>query len=122
MARLTQIDYDREMAFIAKRLTENEHDSTLGVVRTIFDPDKDHCEFAIVVRSDMKGMGMGHLLLKKMIEYCRRRGTGAIVGQILSDNSAMRQLARSLGFQESHVPGENVVSVRMELRRNRGAA
>jgi len=92
------------------------------VVRTIFDPDNDHCEFAIVVRSDMKGMGMGHLLLKKMIEYCRRRGTGAIVGQILSDNSAMRQLARSLGFQESHVPGENVVSVRMELRRNRGAA
>jgi acetyltransferase len=122
MARLTQIDYDREMAFIAKAHPGDVDSPTLGVVRTNFDPDNDHCEFAIVVRSDLKGQGMGHMLLKKMIEYCRRRGTGAIIGQILSDNAAMRQLARSLGFQESRVPGENVVAVRLELRRARGAA
>src|SRR5690606_30733028 len=77
MARFTQIDYDREMAFIAQPVTDGAGPGapaageTLGVVRAIADPDGERAEFAIIVRSDQKGRGLGHALLDKMIRYCR---------------------------------------------------
>jgi acetyltransferase len=77
LARLTQIDYDREMAFIAV----SEHDpgrfETLGVVRAVADPDNIAAEFAIIVRSDLKGQGLGPVLLEKLIDYCRSREPGS---------------------------------------------
>jgi acetyltransferase len=97
LARLTQIDYDREMAFVA--IVEREGGrETLGVVRTIADPDNRTAEFAIIVRSDLKGRGLGSLLLRKMIDYCRRRGTQRLVGEALPDNARVLALARRHGF------------------------
>ena len=98
MARLTQIDYDREMAFIAAAEGEGGETETLGVVRTVTDPDKVAAEFAILVRSDLKGQGLGRLLLSKIIDYCRRQGTREIVGEILAENDDMLRLASRLGF------------------------
>ena len=116
LARLTQIDYDREMAFIASAPKEKERgDETLGVVRTVTDPDNDRAEFAIIVRSDLKGLGLGHRLLEKMVAYCRARGTRTIVGQIMSENAAMIDLARTLGFDCRRVPGEPVVETTLKL-------
>ncbi|GAB4347194.1 MAG: bifunctional acetate--CoA ligase family protein/GNAT family N-acetyltransferase [Gammaproteobacteria bacterium] len=115
MARLTQIDYDREMAFIATGKDSQGNRETLGVVRTATDPDNLRAEFAIVVRSDLKGLGLGKRLLTKMIDYCRSRGTVEMVGQILSDNRRMLSLARSLGFVEHTVPGEQAVEVCLTL-------
>ena len=116
MARFTQIDYDREMAFIATAADPNGRWETLGVVRTATDPDNERAEFAIVVRSDLGAQGLGHRLLEKMIDYCRARGTRRIVGQIMIDNARMRDLARNLGFTEKLMVGEGVVETTLELQ------
>jgi len=99
LARLTQIDYDREMAFIATRtLSADGTPETLGVVRTVTDPDNRRGELAILVRSDLKGTGLGTLLVDKIVRYHQARGTGAIGAQVLSDNAAMIRLAKRCGF------------------------
>jgi acetyltransferase len=99
LARLTQIDYAREMAFIAVRTLADGTPQTLGVVRAVMDPDNIDAEFAIVVRSDLKGRGLGHLLMGKMIEYLRSAGTQRMVAFVLPENGAMRDLAASHGFK-----------------------
>ena len=86
------------MAFIAVRPCPTARLQTLGVVRAVIDPDNVDAEFAIIVRSDLKGQGLGHLLLRKMIDFLSRRGTQRMVGDVLRENKAMRELARSQGF------------------------
>ena len=115
MARLTQIDYDREMAFIAT-LLDNDDNETLGVVRTFTDPDNERAEFAVVVRSDLKGSGLGRRLMLKMIGYCRARGTGHIVGQVLTDNVRMLKFVESLGFTRLRYVEGDIVEVELDLR------
>lgn len=114
MARFTQIDYEREMAFIATR-SVGDRNETLGVVRAITDPDNLRAEFAVLVRTDMKGQGLGEALMRKIIAYCRQRGTREIVGDILRENQAMRTLAAELGFQPVGMPVSDVVEVRLPL-------
>ncbi len=98
LARLTQIDYAREMAFIAVRLLPDASEQTLGVVRAVIDPDNIDAEFALIVRSDLKAQGLGYLLLHKMIDYLARRGTQRMIGIVLRENDAMRELVRTQGF------------------------
>ncbi len=114
MARFTQIDYDREMAFVA--LPADAAEETLGVVRAITDPNNDRAEFAIIVRSDRKGEGLGYTLLEKMVRYCRERGTRELVGQVLPDNRPMLELAQSLGFASHFSPEDGAVEVRLALQ------
>lgn len=71
MAVLTQIDYAREMAFIATIRDENGEEETLGAVRASIDPDNTEAEFAMAVRSSHQGIGIGKLLLEKLINYYR---------------------------------------------------
>jgi acetyltransferase len=99
LARLTQIDYDREMAFIAEALDAHGVRETLGVARTVSDPDRVEAEFAIIVRSDLKGAGLGRLLFQQLIEHARSRGTGRLVGIVLRENKRMLNLCRDLGFE-----------------------
>lgn len=113
LARLTQIDYDREMAFIA---VDTQAARTLGVVRTVCDPDNINAELAIIVSSEMKGEGLGRALLAKMIDYCRARGTRCITGEVLSDNETMLALARKLGFVVSDDSGEEVRQLSLRLQ------
>ncbi len=115
LARMTQIDYDREMAFIAVRKRADGSDETLGVVRGVADPDNEKAEFAIIIRSDLKGMGLGSMLMNKLIAYFRQRGTRQIVGEALSDNRAMMELMRDLGFELRSNPGEGTVELRYDL-------
>ena len=115
MARWTQIDYDREMAFIATAPNEQGKPETLGVVRTITDPDNERAEYAIVVRSDLKGQGLGWQLLDKMIRYCRGRGTQYIVGQILLENNRMLQMVHEMGFERKDMPADGVAEVSLKL-------
>lgn len=98
LARLTQIDFDREMAFVAALKGGDGKRETLGVVRTVTDPDNRHAELAILVRSDLKGTGLGSKLMDKIVRFHRARGTGEIGAQILSDNEPMLRLARKCGF------------------------
>jgi acetyltransferase len=115
MARLTQIDYDREMAFISEFTHEDGTKETLGVVRTVTDPDNDKAEFAVLVRSDLKGTGLGKRLLTKMIEYCRSRGTAVIVGQVLKDNIRMLKFVEHLGFVQTKTIDGDIVEVEYDL-------
>ncbi|MBX3637462.1 MAG: bifunctional acetate--CoA ligase family protein/GNAT family N-acetyltransferase [Rubrivivax sp.] len=101
LARLTQIDYEREMAFVATAPAEGDGggpEETLGVVRATCDPDNDSAEFGIVVRSDLKGGGLGELLMRKLIAHLQARGTKRLVATVLRENTRMLELARELGF------------------------
>jgi acetyltransferase len=98
LAYLTQLDYERAMAFIAVCTGEGGSSETLGVVRAQADADNDTAEFAVLVRSDLKGHGLGSLLMDKIIRYCRQRGTRRIVGDVLASNTRMLQLASDHGF------------------------
>jgi acetyltransferase len=115
MARLTQIDYDREMAFIATLPRADGGQETLGVVRIITDLHNDKAEYAILIRSDLKGQGLGRKLMEKIIDYCRSRGTRRITGLILTDNRRMLHLVERLGFKSRRVPDDDVMEVELEL-------
>ena len=98
MANFTQIDYDREMAFIATATNEQGVSETLGVVRAHTKPDNTSAEFSIVIRTDLKGKGLGGRLFDKMIRYCRSRGTRVLEGETLTENKGMIGLAQRYGF------------------------
>lgn len=106
LARLTQIDYAREMAFIATATDAAGNEETLGVVRAICDPDNQDAEFGILVRSDLKGAGLGELLMHKLVAYLRGKGTQRLVATVLRENHRMIELARSLGFAIDVHPSE----------------
>ncbi len=113
LARLTQIDYDRAMAFIATRTGSDGLPETLGVVRAVADSDNRGAEFAIVIRSDLKGQGLGTILFAKLVDYFRSRGTGALTGDALSENTGVQQLVRRFGGNV--LPGNEAGSVLLEL-------
>jgi acetyltransferase len=105
-ARFTQIDYDREMALV---LTEPGIPGTTdiyGVVNIIADPDNEKAEFAVIVRGDMTGMGLGMILVRRIIDYARGRGIGEIIGDVLRENTTMLRMCRLLGFEVRSVPDE----------------
>jgi len=113
-ARLTQIDYDRAMAFVA--LPDRNAEDIWGVVRIACDPDNRVGEYAVEVRSDIKGRGLGRLLMDRIIAYARARGTGAIVGDVLAENRRMLQLCDELGFtRQRDAEDPQVVHVRLPL-------
>ena len=122
LARFTQIDYDREMAFIASVDDGQTTAETWGVVRAIADPDNVQAEFAILVRSDLKGRGLGALLMRKIIRYCAARGTGVLTGAVLHGNGRMLALVRELGFSQTDDSDEGVVQVSLPLADDRGLA
>lgn len=111
LARLTQIDYEREMAFIAV----DADGQTLGVVRGVTDPDNIGAEFGIVVRSDLKGGGLGARLLGKLIDYHRSRGTRMLGAEVLAENDRMLALAQQLGFELLPGPERGVKRIRLRL-------
>ncbi len=113
IARFTQIDYARAMAFIA---VEEATGAMLGVVRLHADADYASGEYAILVRSDLKGRGLGWLLMQLIIEYARAEGIRSIHGQVLQDNTTMLEMCRELGFDLATDPQERscvVVTLRL---------
>jgi acetyltransferase len=109
-ARLTQIDYDREMAFVALAAAGQDTGrpgDILGVSRLAADPDGERAEFAVTVRSDLKGRGLGWALMQQLIAYAERRGIGFLHGAVLRDNEQMVKLCRDLGFALSDDPDDS---------------
>jgi len=114
LVRFTHIDYQREMAFVATALDGAGAEETLGVVRACADADGEGAEVAVLVRSDLKGQGLGRLLMQKLIGYCGRRGMRRLWMSVLSDNLPMLRLGASLGFR----PGRsecNIAQLCLEL-------
>jgi acetyltransferase len=116
-ARLTQIDYDREMALVLTEPGPAGQMPIYAVVRLISDPNNEHAEYAVVVQDDLAGQGLGTLLMNRIIDYARSRGTGEIVGHVLSENQTMLKLCAELGFSiHREVDDTSGVMVRLKLR------
>ncbi len=112
-ARLTQIDYDREMAFVAVREATGE---TVGVARLVVEPGGATGEFAVIVQSDMKGKALASRLMRRLIDWARARGMREMSGQVLSDNAPMLAFVRHLGFSVRRLPEEpDLMEARLAL-------
>jgi acetyltransferase len=110
-ARLTQIDYDREMALVA-----TQRGTVLGIARYSADPDRLRAEYAVEVRSDWKGRGVGYVLMRRLIEIARQYGISELIGDVLRENQPMLAMCRDLGFEIAPDPDDaTMVRVRKKL-------
>jgi acetyltransferase len=115
LARLSHVDYDHDMALAA--LHPDSHGTLCGVVRLSTDSSNHrHAEFAVVVRSDWKGHGLGLVLTQEIIRWARDRGIEDLYGTILAENAPMIALARKLGFAIRHnAEDARLVTARLRL-------
>ncbi|OAN11566.1 protein acetyltransferase [Photobacterium jeanii] len=130
LANFTQIDYDREMAFVAtikqEKATgaqtqttangEDDNESIIGVTRALSDPENYDAEFAILVRSDLKGVGLGKILMEKIIRYCKQRGIHQMSGMTMPTNRGMIMLAQKVGFHVDIQMEDGIVEMMLPLQ------
>ncbi|PIJ49168.1 protein acetyltransferase [Erwinia sp. OLTSP20] len=114
LANMTQIDYDREMAIVAVREWQHQPE-IIGVTRAISDADNIDAEFSVLVRSDLKGLGMGRRLLEKMIAYTYEHGLKQLNGITMPHNQGMIALARKLGFSVDIHLDDGIVGLSLSL-------
>ena len=107
LKRLTQLDYDREIAFVAIRA-----DGALaGISRLSADPNHESAEFGLLVRSDLQGQGLGWALMTHLIDYGRADGLSRIEGIMFDENDRMIGLARDLGFVIHDHPDDSTLEL-----------
>ena len=113
IARFTQIDYARAMAFVG---LDAEQAEMLGVARLAADPDYIRGEYAVIVRSDLKGKGIGWALMQHLIHYASVEGLHELYGEMLATNTRMLHMCRSLGFDIAVDPDDAaLVKARLTL-------
>jgi RimJ/RimL family protein N-acetyltransferase len=113
IAKLTELDCRRAMAFIA---FDEANSETLGVVWLYCDSVHETGEYAILLRSDLKGRGLGWALMQLIIEYAKSEGLSRIDGQVLQENSVMLKMCRELGFKVvTNAEDRGVCEVRLTL-------
>ncbi len=116
IVRFTQIDYDREMAFVAVT-TQQTKQIELGVARYITNPDGRSAEFALVVSDNYQGLGVGARLMTALMQAAKSKGLTTFEGEVLSVNQPMLSLTKKLGFSIESIPDDNeIVRVRKNLR------
>jgi acetyltransferase len=103
LRRLTQLDYDRDMAFVA---LDKDSGELAGIARLSTDPDHEIAEYAVLVRTDLQGQGLGWELLRQLIDFARADRVKRMEGLILSENKKMLTLCREFGFSVVHHPSE----------------
>ena len=100
-ARLSQLDYDRDLGLLAER-----RGLALAMAHLFTDPERMRAEYAIAVRSDWKGRGLGCLLMTRLIDLARQREISELVGEVLRENMPMLRMCRKLGFAVSPEPSD----------------
>ncbi|HKH95672.1 MAG TPA: bifunctional acetate--CoA ligase family protein/GNAT family N-acetyltransferase [Beijerinckiaceae bacterium] len=118
MARLVQIDYARAIAFVALDAATGD---MMGVVRLHADANHESGEYAILLRSDLKGLGLGWELMQLMLEWARAEGLRAVEGQVLRENHTMLDMAGKLGFSVRPDPGDRDVVLVSRVVEGEGA-
>ena len=98
LVRFTQLDYAREMALIGV-VEENGEDAIVGVARYASNPDRDSCEFALTIRDDFQGKGLGRILMEQLFDAARQNGLTTMEGEIFANNTNMLKLMTKLGFE-----------------------
>lgn len=116
-ARLTQLDYEREMALVVTEPnTLPGKGKILGAVRCNADPNMEKAEYAILVDRAMTGIGLGPLLMRYIIDYARKLGIKELYGEVLRENEAMLRLNRALNFTFHTSPDDpGVIHVTLPL-------
>jgi len=115
-ARFTQIDYDREMAFLLTDSGIPGKTSIYGVVRLIADANIERAEFAIIVSHEMTGMGLGIVLMRRIIDYAKNSGITEIYGEVLAENKTMLKLCKVFGFSQKRDPEDfSIINVSLKL-------
>ncbi|MBN2232707.1 MAG: bifunctional acetate--CoA ligase family protein/GNAT family N-acetyltransferase [Deltaproteobacteria bacterium] len=114
MVRFTQIDYDREIAIVAKVTDDDGREITIGVNRLVYYPHNDEYEFAIVIRDDWQKTGVGSLLMEKLIRIARDREIHSIYGYVLADNIKMMKFVRKFGFRVASFE-EDMMHIRLDI-------
>lgn len=94
-ARFGHLDYEHDMIFVA---LDEDSGRLLGLVRLRDELDEETAEFGILVRSRLKGHGIGWLLMRRVIDYAREKGLRRVYGDVLAENTAMLQMCTELGF------------------------
>ena len=115
-ARLTQIDYNREMALVIAAPEDAREQELYAHVQLLSDPDNERGEFSILVRRDISGKRIGRMLMQRIIAYARSRGIKEIFGNVLNENRPMLRLAEALGFTsrfDHESPGSLIVSMKL---------
>ena len=112
LRRYTQIDRNREMAFVAVRQRGRAGGEIVGEVRAYRYPVGATVELGVMVRSDMKGRGLGRALMPKMIESCRAGGL-EVIARIRPQNTAMMRLAERCGMEVEHRSGSDLAIAHM---------
>ncbi len=110
VVRLTQIDYDREMAFVAT-IEDEGQETQIGVCRYAVNPDGESCEFAVVVADDWQHRGLARRLMGVLIETARERGLEYMNGVFLASNERMLRFVQKLGFVLSNDPEDSTVKL-----------
>jgi acetyltransferase len=117
LARYCQIDYEREMTFIALAPPDESGVRQMaGEARAVADPDNRKAEFAVQVATRWQGKGLGRALMEKLLHYLRERGLEEVDGQCLRENVGMAALAKKLGFEVGAGPTGDTMSMHLELR------
>lgn len=112
LVRLSQLDYDRDIAFVA--LTGAGE--LAGIVRYNADPDRETAEFGLLVRSDLQGFGLGTVLMQTLVSYARAQGMKRLIGSVLRENRRMLDIAGRMGFRPApDTAKREITEVRLDL-------
>jgi acetyltransferase len=113
ITRFTQLDYARAMAFVASDPATRE---VIGLVQLHSDASYQTAEYAVLLRSDLKGRGLGWALMQLLIEYARAEGLRSLAGEVLRDNTTMLTMCRELGFDITSDPKDpSIMLVSLDL-------
>ncbi|MBF0259751.1 MAG: GNAT family N-acetyltransferase [Desulfamplus sp.] len=114
LIRLTQIDYDREIALVAL-IGEGDEQIMAGVARVIFEPDGKNGEFSVVLADKWHGKGIGASLLKQCLSFAAKKGLERVWGIVLAENRQMLKLAKKLGFKAKYIAGSTECEIDINL-------
>ncbi|MDE0852846.1 MAG: GNAT family N-acetyltransferase [Nevskia sp.] len=120
-ARMTQIDYDRELTLVV--LPRDRDDHLFGIGTLIADPDGARAEFALLLDDSHTGLGLGMHLLQSLLDYGRQRGVHTVFGEVLAENVPMLELSRKLGMTVRRTPDDpGCMHVEIDFGPRSGAA
>jgi acetyltransferase len=115
LKKFRNINYAADLKFVAKATDRGKTSEMIGVIGLSFDSKRSIAEFALIVRSDQKRQGLGKIMLNKTIGYARCQGYKRLVADVLRSNFAMLNMSIALGFEQHHIPGDEEVTVYLNL-------